>query len=178
MSKVRTKISHSTLTQQPFDYKTFDVDKRLKEISMFFEKRDPVHQAMRRLARRLEKVRISYAIMGAMAVNLHGARRTTDDVDVLLTHEGLDQFRQEMLTKFYEPVEGRPRRFIERQSGVGVDVLVTGHYPGRGGPKPFAFPDPREASQEIEKINVVQLPQLNQLKLAAGRYYDFGDVGF
>jgi hypothetical protein len=76
-----------------FDYQTFSPWKRLKEIGMFFQKNDPVHQALRRLARRLDKAGIPYAVMGAMAVNFHGARRTTDDVDVLLTPKGLDQFR-------------------------------------------------------------------------------------
>jgi hypothetical protein len=161
-----------------FDRSTFSFRKRLEEIGMFFEKRDPVHQALRRLARRLERMDIPYAVMGAMAVNLHGARRTTDDVDVLLTPEGLERFRQKLAAKFYRQVEGRPRRFVERKSGVRVDVLVTGHYPGRGTRGPFAFPNPEQASEEIEKIQVVTLPQLIQLKLAARRYYDFGDVVF
>lgn len=145
---------------------------------MFFQKRDPVHRAMRRLAQRLEKAGIPYAIMGAMAVNAHNARRTTDDVDVLLTSEGLDRFRMELVGRYYDQVPRKSRRFVERKSGVGVDVLVTGHYPGRAGVKPFAFPDPKEASQEIENTRVVTLPQLIQLKLAAGRYYDYGDVAF
>lgn len=145
---------------------------------MFFQKRDPVHQTMRRTARRLEKAGIPYAIMGAMAVNAHGAERTTSDVDVLLTKDGLDRFRQEFVGKFYDQVPGRSRRFIERKSGIGVAILVTGHYPGRGGARPFAVPHPAEASEVIEQTKVVTLPQLIQLKLAAGRYYDFGDVTF
>jgi len=156
----------------------FSFMRRLKEISMFFEKRSPQHKTMRRLAQRLEKAGIPYAIMGAMAVNAHGAERTTKDVDVLLTPEGLEQFRQKLTAKAYEPVEGRPRRFTERKSGVQIDVLVTGKYPGSGKPGPFAFPDPTQASQVIDDIKVVTLPQLIQLKLAARRYYDFGDVVF
>ena len=145
---------------------------------MFFQKNDPVYQTLRRLAKRLEKAGIPYAVMGAMAVNYHGARRTTDDVDVLLTREGLERFRKELLPKFYKPVEGRTRRFEERKSGVLVDCLVTGLFPGSGKPGPIAFPDPAEASQEIENLRVITLPQLVQLKLAARRYYDFGDVVF
>jgi hypothetical protein len=61
---------------------------------------------------------------------------------------------------------------------VTIDCLITGRYPGSGEPGPFAFPDPAEASQEIDQIRVVTLPQLIQLKLAAQRYYDFGDVVF
>jgi hypothetical protein len=178
MAPLRTSTRKAPQKQQGFDYRTFDVDRRLKEISMFFNKSDPVHQTLRRLSQRLKRTGIPYAIMGAMAVNLHGARRTTDDVDVLLTPEGLEKFRRELVTKFYRPVEGWSRRFVERKSGVQVDVLVTGGYPGRGKRGPFAFPNPEEASQEIDKYRVVNLPQLIQLKLAAGRYYDFGDVEF
>jgi hypothetical protein len=151
---------------------------RLQEIGVFFQKRSPQHQTMRRLARRLKKAGIPYALMGAMAVNAHGAERTTRDVDILLTPEGLERFRREFVGEIYEPVPGRPRRFRERQSGVTIDCLVTGRFPGTGEPGPFAFPDPTEAGQEIDKINVVTLPNLIQLKLAAGRYYDFGDVVF
>jgi hypothetical protein len=149
---------------------------RLQEIGMFFQKRSPQHQTMRRLARRLKKAGITYAVVGAMAVNAHGAERTTKDVDILLTAEGLERFREEFVGDLYEQVKGRPRRFIERQSGVAVDCLVTGLYPGSGKPGSFAFPDPAEASQEIDKIQVIALPQLIQLKLAARRFYDFGDV--
>jgi hypothetical protein len=145
---------------------------------MFFNRRDPVHQTMRRLTKCLEKAGIPYAIMGAMAVNAHGARRTTDDVDILLTAAGLDEFRKKFVGKLLDDVAGRPRRFVDRKNKVGVDVLVTGRYPGRGEPGPISFPEPTAASVEIDKIRVLKLPELIQLKLAAQRYYDFGDVVF
>lgn len=150
--------------------------RRLQEIDLFFEKRGKEHQTMRRLAKRLEKAGIPYAIAGAMAVNAHDAERTTKDVDVLLTQDGLEQFRQRFVGKTYESVQGRSRRFTERQSGVQVDVLETGRYPGFRGAGPFPFPHPDEASETIENVRVVTLPQLVQLKLAARRYSDFGDV--
>jgi hypothetical protein len=167
----RRKVAKPQLDRKPFSF----LD-RLKEIGMFFQKRSPQHQTMRRLARRLKKAGIPYALMGGMAVNAHGAERTTRDVDILLTPEGLERFRQEFVDEVYEPVQGRPRRFVERQSGVAVDFLLTGRYPGTGEPGPLAFPDPAEASQEIDKISVLTLPQLIQFKLAARRHYDFGDV--
>jgi hypothetical protein len=73
---------------------------------------------------------------------------------------------------------GRWRRFQERKSGVLLDCVVTGHFPGSGKPGPLAFPDPAVASQEIDKIRVLTLPHLIQFKLAARRHYDFGDVVF
>ena len=53
---------------------------RLKEIDMFFDGSAPVQQTMRRLAEQLGQAGIPYAVMGGMAVNAHGARRTTQDV--------------------------------------------------------------------------------------------------
>jgi hypothetical protein len=161
---------------RPFTYRTFNPWQRLREIGRFFQNNDSLHQALRRLVRRLDKAHIAYAVMGAMAVNLHGARRTTDDVDILLTGADLERFRNEMVPKYYSPMEGRSRRFRERKSGILLDILVTGKYPGSGKPGPFAFPDPARAFEEIKNIKVITLPHLVQLKLAARRYYDFGDV--
>jgi hypothetical protein len=171
----RTHVDEGTPHARPGP---IDFMRRLREIDMFFQKRGKVHQTMRRVARSLEEAGIPYALMGAMAVNAHGAERTTKDVDILLNTHGLERFRNELAADAFEQVPGRPRRFVDLKNGVTLDILVTGLYPGRGGPGPFAFPDPAEASQKIGKIRVVTLPHLVQLKLAARRYYDFGDVVF
>src|SRR5208283_5324860 len=104
--------------------------------------------------------------------------RTTKDVDILLTSEGLDLFRKDFVGRTFDQEIGRSRRFIDRANGIKVDILVTGRYPGRGKPGPVAFPDPTEASEEIKQVRVLTLPQLIQFKLLAQRYYDFGDVVF
>ena len=80
--------------------------------------------------------------------------------------------------KSFDPVKRRSRRFVDRSNGVTVDLMITGHHPGHGGPVLFTFPDPLEASEEIKQLRVLTLPYLIQLKLAARRYYDFGDVVF
>src|SRR5690348_16232374 len=114
--------------------KAFNFWDRLKEIDMFFAKRDKVHQSMYRLVKRLEKAKIPYAIMGGMAVNAHRHERTPNDVDVLLTEEGLEVFRELFVPKKYATVPKRPRRFVDRINQVILDVLVTGKYPGNGTP--------------------------------------------
>ncbi len=168
----RTRLPRIKLDlTRPFNF--FD---RLKEIDLFFQKKDPVHQAMRRLVRRLEKTNIPYAIMGGMAVNAHNYERTTKDVDILLTPQGLAEFRQRFVPKNYSPVPGRERRFVDRTNKVTIDFLVTGRYPGSGKPGPIAFPDPEDVEETLFKIRVINLETLVQLKLAARRHRDFGDV--
>jgi hypothetical protein len=149
---------------------------RLVEIDMFFEGADRVHQTMRRLAQALDRANIPYAIVGGMAVNAHGHRRTTRDVDLLLLPEGLAAFRELADAEGFESAAGRSRRFIDRVTGVSFDILVTGLFPGSGAPGPVAFPDPSAVSQMVDDLRVVDLPTLVQLKLAAGRFQDFADV--
>ncbi len=149
---------------------------RLREIDMFFDKRDKVYKTMRRLAKALDKAGIVYAIMGGMAVNAHHHRRTTKDVDILLTPEGLESFRKRFLPKTYSQVRDRPRRFLDRVNRITLDVLVAGDYPGSGDPGPIVFPLPADVREEIERIQVINLATLIELKLAARRHQDFADV--
>jgi hypothetical protein len=149
----------------------------VKSVDRFFEGRDDVHQTLRRLVKRLERLGIPYAIVGGMAVNAHGHRRTTNDVDVLLTREGFEEFRKHFVPKNYKVADPkRQRRLTDRSNDVAVDVLLTGLFPGSGKPGPVAFPDPAQASEFVRKTRVVNLPTLIQLKLAARRWRDFADV--
>jgi hypothetical protein len=148
----------------------------LKEVSMFFQGKDEVHKTMRRLVRRLEKAGIVYALVGGMAVKAHKYRRTTADVDLLLTPDGLEDFRRRFVPKNYLPMEGRSRRFVDRVNEVQVDFLVTGRFPGSGAPGPVAYPDPATVADVIEKVRVVNLTTLIELKLCARRHQDFADV--
>lgn len=151
-------------------------DERLKEIDMFFKRKGRVYQTLHRVADKLEQAQIAYAIVGGMAVNAHRHERTTKDVDFLLTAEGLANFDRSFVNKDFDPVPGRPRRFIDRANGVAFDILVTGLFPGSGKPGPIAYPNPADVSEMIESRRVVNLPTLIQLKLAARRYQDFADV--
>jgi hypothetical protein len=154
----------------------FSFQQRLKEIGLFFQGTDPVHQTMNRVAAELEKANIPYAVVGGMAVNAHRHRRTTDDLDILLTPEGLAVFRKQFIGQSFDTIPGRPRRFVDRGNAVTLDVLVTGMFPGSGKPGPIAYPSPAAVRERIENIEVVNLPTLVELKLAARRYQDFADV--
>ena len=147
----------------------------------FFLRQSPVHEALERLARTLDEEGIAYAIAGAMALNEHGYRRVTEDVDVVLTRDGLVRFKAAHLGRGY--VEKFPGSKGVRDSiaGVNIDVLIAGDYPGDGKPKPVAFPDPAAVAIRGEKISVLPLERLIELKLASGmtashRMKDLADV--
>ncbi len=145
-------------------------------MAQFREGTDPANVSLRRLLRRLDRAGIPYAVMGGLAVWAHGYHRFTNDVDLLVTREGWEEFRRRFVPKNYAPVAGRPRRFIDKRNKVAIDFLVTGFFPGLGRPGPIAFPDPVAVRRRIKSIHYVDLATLIQLKLAARRHKDFGDV--
>jgi hypothetical protein len=143
---------------------------------MFFNKDDRIHQTMRRVSDKLHQAQIPYAVVGGMAVNAHRYVRTTADVDFLLTPAGMASFLQTVAPGEFSNSPGHPRRFIDAATGVTFDILLTGLFPGSGRPGPIAYPDPDLVSEVIDNTRVLNLSTLIELKLAASRYKDFGDV--
>ena len=154
----------------------------IREASAHFSGKSGVFQTLLTLARRLEEEGISYAIIGGMALGRHGLARMTEDVDVLMTAEGLTAFRAQCVGKGYVPAfTGAHKTFRDTSTQVRIEIITTGEYPGDGEPKPVAFPDPSEASVEVEGVRVVTLKKLIELKLASGmsaphRLRDLADV--
>jgi len=158
-----------------------DLEWAFREGSMHFEERNAVHQTLRKITRRLDELGISYAVVGAMAMFRHGYRRFTEDVDILVTPEGLKQIHQKLEGLGYSPVFQGSKNLRDSELGVRLEFLVTGEYPGDGKPKPVIFPDPGQVAIEHDGIRYVQLPTLVELKLAsgmtnAGRLKDLADV--
>src|SRR5438445_2722690 len=140
----------------------------LQEGSMHFEKGNAVHNALRKITKRLSELGIPYAVAGAMAMFFHGYRRFTDDVDILVTRAGLDEIHRQLEGLGYVPPFKGSKHLRDAETGVKVEFITTGDYPGDGKPKPVAFPDPTAAGVDIEGMRFVSLPRLIELKLASG----------
>ena len=146
-----------------------------------FRREDAVFQTLRKIARRLDELGVAYAVVGAMALDAHGFRRLTVDVDLLVTRESLRLIHDRLEGLGYLPPFEGSKQLRDTEHGVKVEFLVTGEYPGDGKPKPVAFPDPAAVSVTIEGINYLSLPWLITLKIASGmtnpgRLSDLGDV--
>ena len=140
-----------------------------------------VQRALVRIAETLDGLDIPYAVMGAMALNEWGYRRVTVDVDVLLTADGLARLKAAVLGRGYLEKFPGSRGLRDVASGVTIDVVLAGEYPGDGKPKPVAFPDPGRAAVRGQRVALLPLPTLLELKLASGmsaphRLKDLADV--
>jgi len=148
----------------------------------FFAGKGMMQSTLQRLAADLEERGIHYCVIGAVALNLHGYKRFTVDIDLLLSDEGLRRFREELAGRGYRPAfEGATKRFRAVEENIPIDVITAGEYPGDGRPKPVQFPEPQDASVTIAGIRTLRLEKLIELKLASGmtapdRIKDLGDV--
>lgn len=144
------------------------MDALLAHAGAYFMGQSPIHRAAEQLARRLEEAGIDYAIAGALSLGFHGFVRLTEDVDVIVTREGLEQFKATWLGRGYVNLRpgGKPVR--DTVNNVRIDFLLAGDYPGDGKPKPVIIPTPRAAAEAGEKYRVISLPCMIELKLASG----------
>lgn len=156
-------------------------DDYLGRVGAFFVGESPVQKSALALAQRLDDAGIPYAIAGALCLGAHGVVRATEDVDVLLTREGLDRFKEAWLGRGYVNVRAGGKAVRDTTTGVKIDFLVAGEFPGDGLPKPVAFPEPSTVAETVGPLRVVSLPRFLELKLASGmtaphRLQDLADV--
>ncbi len=102
-----------------------------------------VFETVRRLAARLREENLDYVVIGGLAVSELGYARATVGVDILLRPEGLVAFRERCVGRGYVPAfAGATKCFKDTQTGIRIEVLTTGEFPGDGKPKP-PRPSPR-----------------------------------
>jgi hypothetical protein len=153
----------------------------LREADAFFEGRSKVHRTLNRFAERMNALGIDFAVAGALAANARGHLRMTVDVNVIMTAEGLARFKDAWLGRGYVEKFAGSRGVRDTETGVVIDVLLAGDYPGDGKPKPMRFPDPCTVPVSANGLRHLNLRTLIELKLASGisaahRLQDLADV--
>jgi hypothetical protein len=153
-----------------------------EEARRYFMGEGTLNKTLARLSSDLEQRGIDYMVIGAVALLAHGYPRFTEDIDLVMTAEGLQKFHDELVGLGYTPAfPGARKRLRSTTDNVSIEVMTTGEFPGDGKPKPVSMPAPAESSTEIDGIRFVTLEKLIELKLASGisapdRLKDLADV--
>jgi len=153
----------------------------LNEGGLHFENASRVHKAMHKIAKRLDELKVAYAVVGGMALFHHGLRRFTEDVDLLVAGDDLKIIHDKLEGSGYRPPFANSKNLRDTELGVRIEFLVSGEFPGDGKPKPVAFPQPGAASELEDGIRYLNLVSVIELKLASGltnqgRIQDLADV--
>lgn len=121
-----------------------------------------------------------HAIVGGVAVCLHGYQRNTVDVDLLVRREEAIQVRSVLEAAGWQWIDDRTE--IQSPSGVVLQFLMAGDKAGVD--TVVRLPDPGDAESvtELEGLPVLTLARLIESKLACGQgnlrrtHKDFADV--
>ena len=140
-----------------------------------------VYRTLRQLTARLHELGIPYAVIGSLAMAEHGYERSTVDVNILVTRDGLHAMKAALRGLGYVDKFPGSKGLRDTNTNVGIDVVLTGDYPGDGKEKPVVFPDPALVAERGRLGQVLPLRILVELKLASGlsspgRLKDLADV--
>src|SRR5918911_2226553 len=107
----------------------------------YFMGQGDLNNALARLCADLERHGIDYMVIDAVALMAYGYPRFTEDIDLVVTPEGLEAFHRELIGLGYAPAfQGAKKRLRSTRDGVSVEMILAGEYPGDGKPKPVSFP--------------------------------------
>lgn len=141
---------------------------------------ETVWDAARSASAALAAAELPHALVGGVAVCLHGYQRNTTDVDWVIRSEDSDAVRDALTGAGF--TWDQERREFHSPSGVPVQFVIAG---AKAGSKtPVTLPDPNDegAVTRLEDLPVLTLAKLIESKLACGQgslrrtHRDFADV--
>jgi hypothetical protein len=146
-------------------------ERALELMGQFAEGEAPPQKAAKKIAKRLEEMGIPYVVAGGLAVAANGLMRSTEDVDLILTKEGLAKFKERWVgAGWVERFKGS-KGLKDAEYKLKVDILTTDEKPGDGKTCPFNFPDPATVGEPVGGIwggmRLLDLRSLIELKLAS-----------
>lgn len=128
----------------------------------------------------LAAAEIPHAIMGGVAVCLHGYQRNTVDVDLLIRREDSAAVREALECEQFDWNE--KEKEFRSPSGVAIQFLLAGDNSGSCSEVKLPDPADEKTTTEIEALPVLTLAKLLESKIACGMgnlrrtHKDFADV--
>lgn len=116
--------------------------------------------------RLLAQADIPFAIVGGVAVCLHGYRRNTVDVDLLIRKDDSPTIRQTLSAAGYLWDEKQVE--FRGANGVPVQFLLAGDRAGKGSEVYLPDPSDEKVCDWIEDLPVLSLARLIETKIACG----------
>ena len=147
-----------------------DIHWALWQGGLFFENKCEVQHSLRRLAPRLNALGTNYAVVGGMALYLHGFRRYTENINLLITREGLAALHRALLGSGYRLSQVSKSSIHDTENGVCIKFMVSDD-----------VPNPKRMAAEQDGVWLLNLAPLLNLKLISGmkgiaRLKDISDV--
>ena len=132
------------------------------KISTFRPNHTDVYKAALSLCAAMAALNIPCAVAGGVAVSAHGYQRSTRDVDVIVSPEGLEKFKDWGVGRGWVNRFKGSRNMRDNTKDVGVDIILTTD-------RPVTVPSPELTVSNRDGLPVLPLPKLIELKLATAK---------
>jgi hypothetical protein len=128
---------------------------------------------LRSVVRDFDECGIDYAIIGGFAVRAHNFVRFTEDIDFLVSKEGMREIHNKLIGKGYtlRPGSNKNLFLITGKGRYPIDILVEGDREGD-----VSLPNPKSVRMKMFGAWYLTLDELLNFKLRAGRGKDDLDV--
>jgi hypothetical protein len=138
-------------------------------------------RAVKAVDRLLGIIDCEAVLAGGWAVWRHGfVGRITQGIDIVLPADRIDEFLKVAAVSGFEILPqpaGRWPKARYKEADMKVDILPEGGRPGTAAKlAPTTIPHPNRLGAQGATLRYISLPQLVELKLAAGRIADEHDV--
>ncbi|HLN26622.1 MAG TPA: hypothetical protein VK395_02690 [Gemmataceae bacterium] len=129
----------------------------------------------------LQDLNCESVLAGGWAVWRHGYfGRMTQDIDIVLPSARIEEFLRVAAVSGFEVFvqpEGRWPKLLHKETHIKVDILPEGGRPGTANKlAPTTIPHPKSLGAIGSTLRYIDLSALIELKLAAGRPRDEGNV--
>lgn len=128
----------------------------------------------------LQQASLAHALLGGVAVCLHGYQRNTVDVDLLVRKDEASQARAALEAAGWQWIDERTE--LQSPGGVALQFLLAGEKAGPDSEVRLPDPGDEAAVTQLEGLRVLNLARLIESKLACGQgnlrrtHKDFADV--
>lgn len=141
---------------------------------------EPIWRAAAKCHEVLAKAGVPHAVLGGVAVCLHGYRRNTIDVDLLVRSEDMPAIKLALVAAGL--VWDESAREFRTNAGIPIQFVAAGERAGKGSEVFLPSPSDERVAVLIEGLPVLSLASLIESKLACGEgdprrmHRDFADV--
>ena len=98
----------------------------IREADQLYQGQGRLRKTYDRLTNRLEALGVAYGVVGGYALIVHGVRRFTEDIDILVSGEGLDRLHKQLIGLGYVRVAPGSRNLRDVETGVKIEFIVAG----------------------------------------------------
>ena len=107
----------------PYEHRLRTDPRSRCRVVYFFEGTSKLQVTLRALQKRLDELKIDYAVIGGMALTAYGYARMTEDIDILITKPDLNRLHAALSGRGYKREFTGSKNIRDTDTGVRIEFV-------------------------------------------------------